>query len=97
MSLDHLAEEAGGALPPINGLSGKFVKPCGFFLMNVCVPCVRGYNEDQIAIVLDDPGMKHCPIILGTPTLFRVMEVIKEDEINQLAVPWAASCISWLM
>ena len=67
MSLDHLAEEAGGELPPINSLGGKFVKPSGFVLMNVHIPCVKGYDEDQIAIVLDDPGMKHCPVILGTP------------------------------
>ena len=25
--------------------------------MNVRIPCIRGYNEDQIAIVLDDPSM----------------------------------------
>ena len=65
--------------------------------MNVRVPCVRGYNEDQIAIVLEDPEMKDCPVVLGTPTLFRVMEVIKESEISELAVPWANSRLSWLM
>ena len=97
MSLDRLAEEAGGKLPPINGLGGKFVKPEGFVLMNVQVPCMKGYNEDQIAIVLDDSATGHCPVILGTPTLYRVMEVIREDEINRLAIPWAASRISWLM
>ena len=73
------------------------MKPSGFVIMNVHVPCVKGYDKDQIAIILDDPGMKHCPVILGTPTLFRVMEVIKEDEINRLAIPWATSRISWLM
>ena len=65
--------------------------------MNVRVPCVRGYNEDQITIVLEDPEMKDCPVVLGTPTLFRVMEVIKESEISELAVPWANSRLSWLM
>ena len=58
---------------------------------------MKGYNEDQIAIVLDDSAVGHCPVILGTPTLYRVMQVIKEDEINRLATPWAASRISWLM
>ena len=66
-------------------------------MMNVKVPCVRGYDEDQIAIVLDDPDMAERPVILGTPTLFRVMEVIKESEISKLAVPWASSRVSWLM
>ena len=73
------------------------MEPVGFILKNVKVPCVHGYNEDQVAIVMDDPDMSECPVILGTPTLYRVMEVIRESEISELAVPWASSRISWLM
>ena len=65
--------------------------------MNVRIPCIKGYNEDQIAIVLDDPSMKECPVILGTPTLYRAVQVIKESEITQLAVPWATSRFSYLI
>ena len=90
MSLDSLAREVGGKLPPIMGIGSNMVNPEGFVMMNVKVPCVKGYDEDQIAIVMDDPGMKDCPVILGMPTLFRVMEVIKESEISELAVPWAS-------
>ena len=96
MSLDILAREVGG-LPPIMGMGGNPVVPMGFVIMNVKVPCVKGYNEDQIAIVMDNPGMKDCLVILGTPTLFRVMEVIKESKISELAVPLASSRLSWLM
>ena len=73
------------------------VDPEGFVMMNVKVSCVKGYNENQIAIVMDDPGMKDCPVILGTPTIFRVMEVIKESKISKLAIPWASLRVSWLM
>ena len=66
-------------------------------MMNVKVPCVQGYEEDQIAIVRDNPGMSEWPVILGTPTIYRVMEVIRESEISKLAVPWASSQVSWLM
>ncbi|MCG8621013.1 MAG: retropepsin-like domain-containing protein, partial [Proteobacteria bacterium] len=96
-SLERLQEETGQEVPPIHGIGGIMVKPDGFVIMNVRVPCVKGYNEDQIAIVLDDPGMKECPVILGTPTLYRVMEVTKESEISRLATPWASSRVSWLM
>ena len=65
--------------------------------MNVRIPCIRGYNEDQIAIVLDDPSMKECPVILGTPTLYRAIQVIKESKITQLAVLWAMSHLSYLI
>ena len=91
MFLDYLAEEIGGSVLLIRGLGGISVEPIGFIMMNVKVPCVQGYNEDQIAIVMDDPGMTEWLVILGTPTLYRVMEVIKESKISKLAVPWASS------
>ena len=97
MSLDWLAQQIGELLPLITGMGGNLVEPTGFVLMNVKVPCVQGYNEDQVALVMDDPGMTECPVILGTSTLYRVMEVIKESEISKLAVPWSSSQISWLM
>ena len=97
MSLDHLAQEIGGSVLLIRGLGSISVEPIGFVMMNVKVPCVQGYDEDQIAIVMDDPDMSEWPVILGTPNLYCVMEVIKESEISKLAVPWASSWISWLM
>ena len=61
-------------------------------MMNVKVPCVQVYEEDQVTIVMDDPDMSECPVILGTPTIYRIMEVIKESKISsKLAVPWASS------
>ena len=57
MSLDYLAQEIGGSVPLIRGIGGISVEPVGFVMMNVKVPCVQGYDEDQIAIVMDDPGM----------------------------------------
>ena len=96
-TLEPLAQEIGGELPPIHGIGRIKVKPLGFVIMNVRIPCIRGYNEDQIAIALDDPSIKECPIILGTPTLYRAVRVIKESKITQLAVPWATSHFSYLI
>ena len=90
-------KKLGDQSPPIRGIGDIPVEPVGFIMMNVMVPCVQGYDEDQIAIVMDDPDMSECPVILGTPTIYRVMEVIKESEISKLAVPWASSQVSWLM
>ena len=97
MSLDRLAQEIGGPLRLITGMGGSLVEPTRFILMNVKVPCIQGYDEDQFALVMDDPGMTECPVILGTSTLYRVMEIIKESEISKLAVPWSSSRISWLV
>ena len=92
-----MTQEIGGSILPIRGIGGISVEPLGFIMMNVKLPCVQGYDKDQIAIVMDDPGMTEWPVILGTPTIYRVMEVIKESEIFELAVPWASSRVSWLM
>ena len=70
MSLESLAQEIGGKIPPIVGIGGIMVKPEGFVMMNVQILCVKGYNEDQIAIVMDDLGLKDCPVILGMPMIF---------------------------
>ena len=91
MSLDWLAQEIEGHVPHIKGMGGSPVEPIGFVLMNIKVLCVQGYDEDQVALVMDDPEMSKCPVILGTPTLYWVMEVIKESEISKLAVPWSSS------
>ena len=92
MSLDYLAEEIGGAIPHISGIGGISVQPIGFIMMNVKVPGITGYNEDQITIVMDDPGMMEWLVILGTPTIYRVMEVIKESEMY--SVDFAIDCIN---
>ena len=70
MSLESLAQEIGGKIPPIAGIGGIMVRPEGFIMMNVQIPCVKGYNEDQIAIIMDDPGLKDFPVILGMPTIY---------------------------
>ena len=54
----------GDAIPPIQGIGGIMVQPTGFVIVRVQIPCVAGYDEDQVTIVLDDPGMKEYPIIL---------------------------------
>ena len=51
MSVDRLAQEIGGQLPLIKGMGGSPVEPTGFVLMNVKVPSVWGYDEDQVALV----------------------------------------------
>ena len=56
MSLDSLAQEVGGKIPPIQSIGSIMVNPEGFIMMNVKIPHVKGYDQDQIAIVMDDPG-----------------------------------------
>ena len=60
---------------------------------------VQGYDEDQIALVVLDElkFTKWIPIILGTPTISHIMNVIKEREIDALAMPWANARVEHLL
>ena len=56
----------------------------------VQVDGVWGYNEDQIALVI--PGFSNfttrVPIILGTPTIGQVINMMREAEMDALAMLW---------
>ena len=56
---------------------------------------LQGYNKDQIALVV--PELLHIvariPIVLGTPTISHVVNVMKEKEIDALATPWANALV----
>ena len=60
---------------------------------------VQGYNEDQIALVVPDllNFVAWVPIILGTPTISHVVNVMKEKEVDALAMPWANTWVAHLL
>ena len=47
---------------------------------------VQGYNEDKLALVVPDLSnfVERIPIILGTPTISCIINVMKEREIDAL-------------
>ena len=51
---------------------------------------VQGYDEDQIDLVIPDLSnfVARVPIILGTPIISHVVNIIKEREIDALVMPW---------
>ena len=59
--------------------------------MLVQVNGVQGYDEDQIALIILDFSnfATRVPLILGTPTIGRVVNVMREVEMDALATPWA--------
>ena len=60
-------------------------------MIQVQVDRVWGYDEDQIALVIPDFSnfATRVPVILGMPTIGHVINVMREAEIDALAVPWA--------
>ena len=69
----------------------------GYVIIWIQVDRVQGYDEDQIALVILDLSnfVAWVPVILGTPTISHIVNVIKE-EID--AFPDALDkCPQWLI
>ena len=71
------------------GLGNAYTQPLGYIIVKVQVDGVQGYNEDQMALVVLDllNFAERIPIILGTPTISCIINVLKEREIDTLATP----------
>ena len=72
------------------GLGNAYTRLLGYVVIRVQVDRVRGYDEDQIALFIPDHSnfAIRVPIILGTPTIGQVVNVMREAEMDALAKPW---------
>ena len=68
------------------GLGNALTQPLAYVVIWVQVDGVQGYDKDQIALVILDLSdlTVQVPIILGTPTISHIINVIKEMEIDAL-------------
>ena len=75
---------------PINGAGGKWTEPLGYVMIRVQIPQVPSYDEDQVALIVEDPSLfsRRCPVILRTPTIFRAVQAMKESEMHNLELAW---------
>ena len=73
------------------GLGNTYTRPLGYVVIRVQVDGIWGYDEDQIALVIPDHSnfATRVPFILGTSTIGRVVNVMREAEMDALAMPWA--------
>ena len=81
------------------GLGNAYTRHLGYVVIRVQVDRVQGYDEDQIALVILDFSnfATRVPIILGTPTIGQVVNVMREAEMDALAMPWANSRAAHLL
>ena len=68
-------------------------------IIQVQVEGVWGYDKDQIALVVPDllNFVAQVPVILGTPTISHVVNVMKEREIDALAIPLENAQVAHLL
>ena len=81
------------------GLGNTYTHSLGYAIIQVQVDRVQGYVEDQIALVILDESKfaEWVPVILGTPTISHVVNVMKEKGIDALAMPWANARVAHLL
>ena len=78
------------------GVGGK-AHPMGYVVIHVQVEGVPEYDEDQVAFVVDDNTTFswRVPVVLGTPTINRIVVVMKESNLNNAPMEWQASKTSY--
>ena len=81
------------------GLGNAYTRPLGYIIIQVQVDGVQGYDADQIALVIPDLSnfVAWIPVILGTPTISQVINVMKEAEVDALAMPWVNGRVAHLL
>ena len=86
---------------PLNlvGLGSMRTRLLGFVILRVRVNKIAGYDEDIVFLVVpDELEFSWCvPIVIGTCTLGRIINVIKESEMDRLLTPWAMVRASHLL
>ena len=76
------------------GLGNAYTRPLGYV-----VEGVQGYDEDQISLIIPDFSnfATRVPIILGVPTIGCVVNVMREAEMDALAMPWVNGRVAHLL
>ena len=100
MRLPSFAIEWDGKLSTtFGGVGWPRTCPLGFVIARLQVKEVAGYDEDVVFLVVLDRSNfgKRVPIMIGTFTLGRVINVIKESEMDQISMPWVTVCLSQLL
>ena len=88
-----------GAKVACVGLGNAYTRPLGYVVIWAQVDRVQGYDKDQLALVIPDLSnfVAQITVILGTPTIGQVINVMKEAEVDALTMPWANARVVHLL
>ena len=80
---------------PLNlvGLGGKYTSLLGFVILHVQVREITGYDKDVVFLMVPDESEFgwRVPLVIGTCTIGRIINVIRESKIDHLSMPWATA------
>ena len=72
------------------------MEPLGYVLIWVQFPRIPSYDEEQVALVIQDGSefSRQVPFIVGTPIIDRVIRVLKESEMETAPEEWQRARIA---
>ena len=86
---------------PLNlvGLGRKCTSPLGFIILSVQVREIARYDEDIVFLMVPNKSefSHRVPLVIGTCTIGRIINVIWESEIDHLSKPWAMAWMAQLL
>ena len=96
LELDHTLNPFRDRIPLV-GLGGGWAEPFGFTLMRVQIEGMPHYDEQQVIFILDDPSgfSTRILVILGTPTINRVVQTMKEMEMHSAPTEWQTARVAY--
>ena len=87
-SIDDLNKHRGQI--PVSCSGGYYTEPIGYVLVWVQFPGIPSYDENQVALVIRDGSefSRRVPVIIGTPTIDRVVRALKDSELDTIPEEW---------
>ena len=86
---------------PVNlmGLGRMRTSPLGFVILRIQVRGVAGYDEDMVFLVVPNESDfgRRVPLVMGTCTISRLINIIRESEIDNLTTPWSTARLAQLL
>ena len=75
------------------GLGGKHTSLLDFVILHVKVQEIAGHDRDVVFLVVPDESEfgRRVPVVIGTSTIGRIINVILESKIDHLSMPWATA------
>ena len=81
------------------GLGRKPTSPLEFVILHMQVWEIMGYDEDIVFLVVPDEleFRQRVPVVIGICAIGRIINVIRESEIDHLSMPWATVRMAQLL
>ena len=75
---------------PVSCSGGYYTEPIGYIMVWVQFPGIPSYDENQVALVIRDGSefSRRVPVIIGTPMIDRVIQALKESELDTIQEEW---------